>query len=85
MANKQKYTARCHGVGDDGTPCLNVGNCARGYCDRCYNILRKHCKQNGSWMPGMEIPRQFEPWSYEGDQEALIKMVEKQDREKPEV
>jgi hypothetical protein len=86
--HKNKRTAICIGVGDNGVPCTNVGNCARGYCERCYHVVRDHCRRNNnSWreiVGGNEIPKPpLEPWTYEnpeGEAE-LAAQAEKQDRE----
>lgn len=83
-----KHTALCRGVQDNGTPCTAVGNCARGYCEHCYHILRDHCIRNGSWKPGMDISNPVAPkWEYEPSEQQVMEleaMLEKQDREKSE-
>jgi hypothetical protein len=44
--------------------------------------MRDHCIRNGSWTLGVDIPKPLEPWTYEGAEQVLIEMSEKQDREK---
>jgi hypothetical protein len=79
-----KYTVICRGVNNNGTPCDRIGDCARGYCSRCYRVLKAHCVANGSWPAerGVEIPKRLEPFSYEGDQQALIESLQKQEQKK---
>ena len=71
------YTAKCHAPG-----CTNVGDCARGFCGSHYNAFRKACIENGSWalrgLPDPMIPK----FEYEGDEQTLIDLLEKEDREK---
>lgn len=88
---KHARTKVCKGVGNDGVSCTQTTLIARGYCERCYNILRTHCIANGSWpvKRGEEIPKPpMVPWTYEPtpEQEAeLIRLVEEQDRQKKEL
>ena len=64
-----RHTSKlCIGVSDNGEPCTNIGDFGRGYCNRCYLILRDHCIRNGSWplKRGEEIARSAPPkWEYE--------------------
>ena len=74
MAHPNKHTATCHGVGNDGTPCTNVGNFARGYCEHCYNVMRTHCIRNGLWPAerGAEIVKPEPPkWEWPGREDKL--------------
>ena len=83
MGRSRKKPQRCVGVGDNGVRCSAFAEEARGYCHRCYDIFRRHCKKNGSW-PGVRGAKPLspdpQPYEWVGDEDALAKLVEEQER-----
>jgi hypothetical protein len=62
--------------------CIFPGGCsqpvwARNFCQSHYLQFRNHCIQNHSWSQRDEAEAAVvrEPWVYEGDEDALVKMT----------
>lgn len=63
--------------------CKKVGDFARKFCSTHWHEFKKACIANGSWSRNVEVPKPELPkWVYEGDEQALIDQLEKDEREK---
>ena len=65
------------------TPCAwpdcDTTSVARRYCARHYVDMRKRSKADGTWRPYHSTQSELPPWTWEGDEAALIAMQEQQE------
>jgi hypothetical protein len=67
--------------------CDRAGTFCRGFCSSCYLAFRKACRENGSWTDKddreeamTKLLHPVQHFEYEGDEGALIKALEAQEK-----
>jgi hypothetical protein len=77
MWKSAKVHAPCSAPG-----CTKSGNFARNFCSTHYLEFRKACRENGSWYSGTPLasPIVIEKFEWQGDEDSLAAMCEKNER-----